>query len=32
MRHKEKENSNATLMYALFATVAGVAVTLLAYM
>lgn len=29
---KEKEHSNITVMYALFATVIGLAVTLLAYM
>ena len=32
MRHKEKEDSNATLMYVLFATVVSIAVALLAYM
>ncbi len=31
-KEKEKENSNVTIMYALLATVAGLAVTLLAYM
>lgn len=29
---KEKDNSNITVIYALFATVIGLAVTLLAYM